>query len=190
MCAQKHVQCLVERPQALWDKPRTFRWISKRKNLNMKSMFVSQHDTLHSSLMISNTFYFNNIEISGETTTGFVGHITPVCQHTHVKKEEPEEEDYLCKNTWWIKAPDWSSVTLYIHKLNIFVSGPVLQYLCSQPHPSCSSELYLRLKYLNIHGVISGDWTLNSVSKPNGGFQMKHVKEEESEDEDYPHTMG
>ncbi|KAF4071191.1 hypothetical protein AMELA_G00283280 [Ameiurus melas] len=35
-----------------------------------------------------------------ETTTGFVGHITPVCQNTHVKKEEPEEKDYLC---------DWTS---------------------------------------------------------------------------------
>ncbi|KAB5540159.1 hypothetical protein PHYPO_G00098600 [Pangasianodon hypophthalmus] len=34
-----------------------------------------------------------------ETTTGSVGHITPVCQHTHVKKEEAEEEDYLCDGT-------------------------------------------------------------------------------------------
>lgn len=40
-----------------------------------------------------------------------------------------------------------------------------------------------------MHDGISGDGT-SADQTLNGGFQRKHVNEEESEDEDYPRTMG
>lgn len=36
-------------------------------------------------------------EISGEAASGSVELITPVDHHIHVKKEEPEDENFLCK---------------------------------------------------------------------------------------------
>ncbi|KAG7316251.1 hypothetical protein KOW79_019792 [Hemibagrus wyckioides] len=86
--------------------------------------------------------------ISGGETSDSMGHVTDlqevikkedssVCregritQETHVKKEEPEEEDYLCDGT--------SNFT-------------------------------------------------ESIVQLNGGFHGKLVKEEETEDEDYPHA--
>ncbi|KAK3516862.1 hypothetical protein QTP70_027082, partial [Hemibagrus guttatus] len=59
-----------------------------------------------------------------------VGHIT---RETHVKKEEPKEEDYLCDGT---------------------------------------------------------SNTVENIVQLNGGFHRKLVKEEESEEEDYPHATG
>lgn len=65
------------------------------------------------------TDFFPFYGISDEATSASVGHIKPVDQQKHVKKEEPEAEDCLSKTTGCIRV-----------------------YFLSR----CSSEVYLKCK--------------------------------------------
>lgn len=87
-------------------------------------------------------------------TSGPVGRGTPEDEHMHVKKEEPEDEEYLCKRQ------------------------------------SSGAQIPVKpeLKGFKRSCGVSGGDASNSVEnfeQQNGGFQMKNVKEEESDDEDH-----
>lgn len=74
-------------------------------------------------------------------------------------------------------------VTLYIRKCNFFYERPIpLTRVRLQPHD-----------VFKVHGEISGDGTSDSVENVvqlNRGFVKRHLKEEESEDEAWPRTLG
>lgn len=60
-------------------------------------LFRFLFSTLHLYVKLQHLNLIN--EISGEVLPGTLGHITPVDQQNHVKKEEPEDEDNLRKTS-------------------------------------------------------------------------------------------
>ncbi|XP_053344616.1 uncharacterized protein LOC128514784 isoform X2 [Clarias gariepinus] len=88
-----------------------------------------------------------------------VEHITPVDLQKNVKKEESEDEDYLCEA----------------------LSGSVGHIT------PVDQQNQMKKKELKEEETFCGG-TSNSVEKideQNKGFEIKHIKKEESEDEDY-----
>ncbi|KAG7316252.1 hypothetical protein KOW79_019793 [Hemibagrus wyckioides] len=99
---------------------------------------------------------------SGEGTSGSVGHTNPEDQQKHVKKDEPEDEGYVCDTT----------------------PGPVEHFTPVEEQKYIKKEEPEDEDYLS---GISGGQASCSVENvgEQSGVQSMHVKEEESTDEHF-----
>ncbi|KAF4071210.1 hypothetical protein AMELA_G00283260 [Ameiurus melas] len=95
---------------------------------------------------------------SGGEISGSGGHINPMDQQNHVKKDEPEDEGYVCE-----AAP-----------------GPVGHII------PVDEQIYIKKEEPEDEEYLCGETSgfVENVDQE-GGFQSLHVKEEESKDEDY-----
>ncbi|XP_053470711.1 uncharacterized protein LOC128601488 isoform X2 [Ictalurus furcatus] len=91
--------------------------------------------------------------------TGSVGHINHVAHQICIKKEEPEEEGYVCEAA----SGSVELITPVDHHIHVKKEEPEDEnFLCGE----ASSPV-------------------ENIDQQNRGFEMKYLKEEVSEDEDY-----
>ncbi|KAB5540164.1 hypothetical protein PHYPO_G00098650 [Pangasianodon hypophthalmus] len=98
-------------------------------------------------------------EVCKASGGGSVEHITPVDLQKNVKKEESEDEDYLCG----------------------VLSGSV-GYITPMDQQNHVKKEELEDED---HFCDGTSHSVENIDEQNGGFERKHVKKEESEDEDY-----